>query len=184
MHCACSRRFVLLLADQRAGRRLHQDSTLLTIDGDHAKAQDSGRSHTYHGQHPRRNGDLVLFVPAGLAFALDQLLKQIALRRTRWTPVLNARRRYSTRGGRGLSVSIWALLVLTVVLLAGRPPLAGESLAVAGLGAALGGAAGNLLDQLHRGGIVDFIAIGRWPAFNLADAAIVLGVVVAVASLV
>jgi len=74
--------------------------------------------------------------------------------------------------------------VLTVVLLAGRPPLAGESLAVAGLGAALGGAAGNLLDQLHRGGIVDFIAIGRWPAFNLADAAIVLGVVVAVASLV
>ncbi len=109
-------------------------------------------------------------------------MKEIALRRTRWTPVLNARRRYSILGRRGLSVSIWALLVLSVVLVAGRAPLAGEPLAVAGLGAAVGGATGNALDQLRRGGIVDFIAIGRWPAFNLADAAIVLGVVMALAS--
>jgi lipoprotein signal peptidase len=127
---------------------------------------------------------VALLVVAGSAFALDQLMKEIALRRVRWTPVLNARRRYSTRGGRGFSVSIWALLVLAVVFLAGRPPLAGESLAIAGLAAALGGAAGNVLDQLRRGGIVDFIAIGRWPTFNLADVVIILGVVVALGSLV
>src|SRR5262249_39352639 len=137
------------------------------------------------GPSVRRNGDdVVPLVVAGSALALDQLTKEIALRSPRWTPVLNTRRRYSTRGGQGLSVSIWALLVLIVVLLAGRPPLAGESLAVAGLGAALGGAAGNVLDQLRRRGIVDFIALGRWPVFNLADAAIVVGVVVALGSLV
>ena len=44
-----------------------------------------------------------------------------------------------------------------------------------GIGAAVGGATGNLLDQLRRGAVVDFVAIGRWPAFNVADAAIVLG---------
>jgi lipoprotein signal peptidase len=128
-------------------------------------------------------GDVVLLVVAGSAFALDQLMKEVALRRMRWTPVLNARRWFSTRAGQSLFVSIWALLVLSVVLLTRRPPLAGESLAVAGLGAALGGAAGNVLDQLRRGGIVDFIAIGRWPAFNVADAAIVLGIMVAFGSL-
>jgi signal peptidase II len=40
----------------------------------------------------------------------------------------------------------------------------------------LGGAAGNVADRVRRGAIVDFIAIGRWPPFNLADAAIVVGV--------
>src|SRR5262245_38715806 len=110
-------------------------------------------------------------------------MKAVALRRMRWTPVLNVRRRFSTRSGKCLFVSIWTLLVLSVVLLTGRPPLAGESLAVAGLGAALGGAAGNVLDQLRRVVIVDVFAIGRWPAVNLADAAIVLGVMVAFGSL-
>lgn len=48
------------------------------------------------------------------------------------------------------------------------------------LGLILGGAAGNLLDRLARGGAVaDFIDAGiggaRWPTFNLADAAITVG---------
>ena len=46
----------------------------------------------------------------------------------------------------------------------------------AAIGAALGGAAGNIADRLRLGAIVDFIAIGRWPLFNLADVAIVMGV--------
>lgn len=45
----------------------------------------------------------------------------------------------------------------------------------------LGGAIGNLIDRLRFGYVVDFIdlhAAGwHWPAFNLADAAIVLGVI-------
>jgi lipoprotein signal peptidase len=30
-------------------------------------------------------------------------------------------------------------------------------------------------DRLARGGVVDFIAVARWPAFNLADAAMTCG---------
>jgi len=54
---------------------------------------------------------------------------------------------------------------------------------VLGDGAAAGGATGNLFDQLRRGAIADFIAIGWWPAFNVADAAIISGIGLAVLSM-
>lgn len=41
-----------------------------------------------------------------------------------------------------------------------------------------GGALGNLLDRLLRGAVVDFIDLGWWPIFNLADIAITLSIVV------
>jgi signal peptidase II len=56
-----------------------------------------------------------------------------------------------------------------------------------GLGLVLGGALGNLTDRvLHgsgvSGGVVDFIDFHVWPVFNLADSAIVVGVIVVVAT--
>lgn len=36
----------------------------------------------------------------------------------------------------------------------------------------------NLFDRLFRAGAADYISIGRWPTFNLADVFIVVGVVV------
>ena len=45
-----------------------------------------------------------------------------------------------------------------------------------GLGLGLGGAVGNLIDRLRFGGVVDFLEVGPWPVFNLADTAIVVGV--------
>jgi signal peptidase II len=54
------------------------------------------------------------------------------------------------------------------------------------LGLLLGGASGNLLDRLARtpgplrGHVVDWIELPHWPVFNLADAAIVTGGVLAV----
>lgn len=43
------------------------------------------------------------------------------------------------------------------------------------LGAALGGAASNLLDLARRGAVIDLLPLGRWRCINLADAAIVAG---------
>lgn len=40
----------------------------------------------------------------------------------------------------------------------------------------IGGALGNLYDRIFLGAVRDFIKIGPWPNFNLADAAIVIGV--------
>jgi signal peptidase II len=45
----------------------------------------------------------------------------------------------------------------------------------------IGGAVGNMWDRLHYGAVVDFldfsIAGYHWPAFNIADSAIFIGVV-------
>ena len=45
-------------------------------------------------------------------------------------------------------------------------------------GMLLGGAIGNVVDRAARGAVTDYIKLPHWPAFNLADAAITLGVVV------
>lgn len=42
----------------------------------------------------------------------------------------------------------------------------------------LGGAVGNLIDRLSQGYVTDFISVGEFPVFNVADASISLGVVV------
>jgi len=44
------------------------------------------------------------------------------------------------------------------------------------VGLILGGALGNLADRARVGAVIDFIDPIAWPAFNLADAAIVIGV--------
>lgn len=41
----------------------------------------------------------------------------------------------------------------------------------------LGGVIGNLIDRLFRGLVIDFINLTFWPTFNVADAAISIGVV-------
>jgi signal peptidase II len=45
-----------------------------------------------------------------------------------------------------------------------------------GLALMLGGAIGNLIDRLARGEVVDFLKVPHWPAFNVADSAITIGV--------
>ena len=40
----------------------------------------------------------------------------------------------------------------------------------------VGGALGNLADRARDGAVTDFIDLSLWPTFNLADVAIVLGV--------
>lgn len=42
----------------------------------------------------------------------------------------------------------------------------------------LAGASGNLVDRLMRGKVTDFISIGTFPVFNLADSSITIGVAV------
>ena len=56
-----------------------------------------------------------------------------------------------------------------------------DRLQMLGLAGILGGAIGNLIDRLYLGAVVDFIDVyyggWHWPAFNLADSAITLGVI-------
>ena len=40
----------------------------------------------------------------------------------------------------------------------------------------LGGAIGNITDRLRLGHVTDFIDVGPWPIFNVADSSIVIGI--------
>lgn len=45
-------------------------------------------------------------------------------------------------------------------------------------GMLLGGALGNVADRIREGAVVDFLKLPYWPAFNVADASITVGVVI------
>ena len=47
----------------------------------------------------------------------------------------------------------------------------------------IAGAAGNLWDRVLRGAVIDFIGIGVWPMFNLADVFIIVGAILTVCTL-
>jgi len=70
----------------------------------------------------------------------------------------------------------WSLAAVAVVslILVETGPLFQGRVARVGLGLALGGALGNVID-VRRGGVLDFVDLRVWPVFNLADAGIVLG---------
>lgn len=46
------------------------------------------------------------------------------------------------------------------------------------LGLQIGGAIGNLVNRIFQGKVVDFIDIGIWPVFNIADSAMVVGITI------
>ena len=70
-----------------------------------------------------------------------------------------------------------ALLLFYALFIYRRYPFLNSLLGRVALGLILGGTIGNLIDRLRFGGVTDFISIGIWPAFNLADSAIVVGVI-------
>lgn len=42
----------------------------------------------------------------------------------------------------------------------------------------LGGAVGNLIDRFNHGYVIDFVSVGNFPVFNVADSAITVGVII------
>jgi signal peptidase II len=78
-------------------------------------------------------------------------------------------------GGAGLIVLTVAALALILVLFAREPTRPGMWIAV---GLLAGGAFGNLADRVRADAVTDFVDIGPWPPFNLADVSITAGVAV------
>ena len=80
-------------------------------------------------------------------------------------------------GNNALFAVLTLVIVGAIVMLALRRTVGGV-LGIGSLGAVAGGTLGNLVDRLRLGGVTDFIEVRYWPTdFNLADAAIRLGVV-------
>ena len=82
-----------------------------------------------------------------------------------------------------LLVTVGAAWALVSML---RRAQAGQRALVAALGAILGGAAGNLVCRVRYGEVIDFLDAHwgdlHWPAFNVADSAITVGVLIVLLS--
>ena len=74
-------------------------------------------------------------------------------------------------------ISITAIIVYVFVIYR-YFPLPDGMLGKLALGLVFGGAAGNLIDRLRFGYVTDFIDFGFWPAFNIADSAVTVGVII------
>jgi len=85
--------------------------------------------------------------------------------------------------GRTWLLSALALCVASTFFFLFRSAVRRDSLLRAALGLLLGGAAGNVLDRIRMGHVTDFVAVGNWPKFNLADSAITLGIALITASM-
>lgn len=70
-----------------------------------------------------------------------------------------------------------AVVILVIFWVYARNPRMSWLLQL-GLGLVAGGAAGNLVDRLHLGYVVDFVRILFLPPFNLADLAVLAGALV------
>ncbi len=122
-----------------------------------------------------------------LSIALDQASKAWVLRRLGAQALIlcgpiGIRQKLNRRAFRGplshhglLFALILAEAAALAILVQFAPLFAERTVAIA-LGAAVGGAASNALDQKIHGGVIDFIDLGFWPVFNLADVAIVGGI--------
>ncbi|MDB5579440.1 MAG: lspA [Bradyrhizobium sp.] len=129
----------------------------------------------------------------GLAvLTLDQLSKAAALRSLKAKPLIIClgARLVLIRNRRGGFSCLTARMAgfLTVGIIASLLVIAGNSvlqtpLRVTGLACIIGGAAGNLVDRISRGAVIDFITISCWPTFNLADAALCIGFALTASSL-
>lgn len=129
---------------------------------------------------------------AAVVVGADQLTKQLALTELDDGPIdlpgsfrllltFNDSAAFSLGGGRTSWIAALALCVavgLTVVGLRSD-----RRLTAVGWGIVVGGAAGNLVDRALRNGtgvlggrVVDFVDPGFWPVFNLADAALWVGI--------
>ncbi|PZC49814.1 MAG: signal peptidase II [Chloroflexi bacterium] len=77
-----------------------------------------------------------------------------------------------------LFLLIASVIGIGVLLLFFRKQAGRDWLIRTSLGLQLGGATGNLVDRITMGKVTDFLDVGPWPVFNLADVSIVSGIII------
>jgi signal peptidase II len=126
-------------------------------------------------------------VAAGIFTALDQATKQLVVHNVArddsvnvffGIDITNTRNNgvaFGALGGGGVLIQLLVVVAL-VALLAFFWLRAGTPWLWLPVGVILGGALGNLADRVRIGAVIDFIDPSFWPAFNLADVGVVVGI--------
>jgi len=135
------------------------------------------------------DGPAAALATAGVVVAIDQATKQLAATRIapydkvdvipglQFTNTRNTGVAFGALENGGLIVAVLigvSLAALLAYFYANRE----RAWLWLPVGMLLGGALGNLADRAREGAVIDFIDPVAWPAFNVADSCIVIGVVV------
>lgn len=136
---------------------------------------------------------LLPFLIMALVLLLDQLSKYLVETRiplySYWAPIpglenvirfthtANSGAVFGLFQGTGMFFAVLAVIVAGAIIYFNVTLPGGQWLLRLALGLQLGGALGNLVDRLRQGHVTDFIDIGPWYIFNVADMAIVGGVI-------
>lgn len=94
----------------------------------------------------------------------------------RFTHIRNTGAAFGLFPDGGTIFLIIALVVSALILYFYRQLPRGQWLFRFALGLQLGGALGNAIDRVRQGYVVDFLHVEFWPVFNVADSAVVVGV--------
>jgi signal peptidase II len=133
---------------------------------------------------------VTLWLVTGFFLLLDQLTKGLLARRFAKGQAISMapwiRIRHVSQTGAVFALHsphalllAWGVLLASISLIVEQGYFFQSPVAQLGLGMALGGACGNVCDQLRHGAVTDFVDLGWWPIFNLADVSITIGVFMA-----
>ena len=132
--------------------------------------------------------DLLFFSTAAAALALDQVTKHV-IRATlergdsfpeswpvRFVHVTNTGAAFGILQEQNAFLVVTTVIGVAAILVYYWYPPFEHAIMTAAVGMILGGAIGNLSDRLRLGEVTDFIDFPHYPAFNVADSCIVVGV--------
>lgn len=133
----------------------------------------------------------IVWIVAASVLVVDQVLKAIVAEwlgrgagvhrwelAGRWAAmqyIENSGAAFGVLAGQPVLISSLAIVITFLFLAIMRDEAGHATVLLTAVGLVLGGSLGNLLDRLRLGYVVDFVAIGIWPKFNIADSAIVIG---------
>ena len=134
--------------------------------------------------------DFVLIQLAVLIFVIDQFTKflvrdQLLFRESfpatgffRFTHTFNTGSAFGILQDQNTPLILVSFIGIAILILIYRSQRTPSGLLRLSLGLQIGGAVGNVLDRLRLGHVTDFVDVGAWPVFNVADASIITGLVI------
>lgn len=135
----------------------------------------------------------VPFIIMAAVLLLDQLTKYLIETRLPlyevWAPIpaiepffrimhtTNTGMAFGLFQGGGTFFAIFGVIVAIAITYFNQTLPGNERLLRIALGLQLGGVLGNFIDRVRQGHVTDFLDFGPWPVFNVADTALVAGVI-------
>jgi len=138
----------------------------------------------------RHNG--ILFLIAAMVIVLDQITKALVRQNLAlgeaWAPIpaigdffrflywQNRGAAFGTLQNAGPILTVVRIAIAIFIVFFYQKAETKDRLMRVSLSLMLGGAIGNLIDQFMLGFVTDFIAVGKFPIFNVADSCVTIGV--------